>query len=228
MISIEKLQQLALDFKTKRLDEISIEINKHPNTKKSLMHQFIGYEDEKEKYKVSNIGHDYSIVEDDAKEIFKSSMIKNYNEDDLLNLSKELIDVHVQLIDFIEKKSNNSNYCQTQLSRVNEQKNEVKTKQSKISIKEAFDKFIEHKDLVEKVSMASLNSYNSAYKYILLFYKADTSIDSFKSIDFKNMQKDFLKLPKNALNNKSSTELMTNHSVNKYFQIYKGLFDYLD
>jgi len=155
-------------------------------------------------------------------------MIANYNQNDLLNLSKELVDVHVQLIDFIEKKSKNKNHCQTPISDINNQQNVSEEQLPPITLKDAFEKFIAHKDLVDKVSVSSLNTYNTAYKYILLFYNENTNIHSLKSIDFKNMQKKFMKLPKNSLTNKPSKELMTNHAINKYFQIYKTLFDYLE
>ena len=49
MISHEKLKDLALEFKRKKLNEISIDIDKHPNPKKTLMHQFNSYDDEKER-----------------------------------------------------------------------------------------------------------------------------------------------------------------------------------
>ena len=228
MISIDKLKKMALKFKTKKLNEITQEIDNHPNPKQTLMHQLDGYDDEKEKYKSCEINDDYSIVEDEAKELFDKSVIKKYDQEDLKNLSKELIDVHVQLIDFIEKKTKNSNVCQTPMSVQNTSQNTVKDNKIVLTIKDAFDQFIEYKDLVEKLSLASLRSYDSAYKYLLLFYKPDTNINSLKTIDFKDLQKEFMKLPKNALTNKSSTELMTNHSINKYFQIYKALFDYLE
>ena len=168
MISIDKLKQMALKFKTKRLSELTVEIDNHPNPKKTLMHQFDSYEEEREKYKSCEVNDDYSIVEDEAKEIFDGSVIKKYDEQDLKNLSKELIDVHVQLIDFIEKKTKNENVCQTPISVQNIAQNTVKNNQIVLTIKDAFDKFIEYKDLVEKLSIASLRSYDSAYKYILL------------------------------------------------------------
>jgi hypothetical protein len=126
MISIDKLKQMALKFKTKKLSELTVEIDNHPNPKKTLMHQFDSYEEEREKYKSCEVNDDYSIVEDEAKEIFDGSVIKKYDEQDLKNLSKELIDVHVQLIDFIEKKTKNENVCQTPISVQNTAQNTVK------------------------------------------------------------------------------------------------------
>jgi len=62
MISIDKLKKMALKFKTKRLSELTIEIDNHPNPKKTLMHQFDSYEEEREKYKSCEVNDDYSIL----------------------------------------------------------------------------------------------------------------------------------------------------------------------
>ena len=93
MIPKDKLKALFNNFKTKKVNDIIKQINSHPNPKKTILHELDLYEEEKERYKRCNYTNDYSIVEDDAKDILNNSQYKSssYDDTDINYLSKELV-----------------------------------------------------------------------------------------------------------------------------------------
>jgi integrase len=110
------------------------------------------------------------------------------------------------------------------------------------NLKDGFENFLQYKK-DENISQASLKSYNTFFRYLLLFTNENEKIFHLDEYFFKDMQDKVRKLPKDCLRGRNQHlkyneimknfkdkkfETLSNKYINSMFNFYKNLWKYFN
>lgn len=112
----------------------------------------------------------------------------------------------------------------------------------KISIKDAYEDFMNDKKNIDKLRDSSVRKYNTHFKYLLMFCEEDKLVYTFTNQFFKDIQKKIQVFPSNTLKlskykNKKYDEIMedfknidykrlSNKSINEIFKSFNQMFEH--
>jgi len=100
------------------------------------------------------------------------------------------------------------------------------------TIKDGFEEFLKYKQ-DEGISAASIKTYKTFYKYLLIFCNENKPIHFFNNNFFKEIQEDIKKLPKNFIMTRHKPtdgeyEKLSGKYINSMFSFYKNLWNFFN
>ena len=226
MISDSTIDKIAQHFKSFHKERLVKELKSLVSPKHWIVEELDMYDDIISDYKMIEHSDEHNIVDADIqklKRIYPEVNIKDEIED---KLAKKLATVHIDILKATKQEFKDGIYDNSYIEPViNDTLPDTTTKLepeeinttihplhslptissqvAKISkdfkINNAFEQWLQHKEIVEKRSKSSIKDYRAAYRYLKLFFNIDDNIHSVSTKDFKNMQKTMIMFPKNVL-----------------------------
>lgn len=236
-IDINTIKQLVNDFLSIRLADTEKDLYNNPDPSNTTFYLLI--EDMIKGYQIALNTKNYNTVKKDAQTIL--SQLKNYDENDIVNISKELLEIQINHLKSIKQKIESNEYSKQNINQTLLQQHPIVTiTSSKYLLQNVYDEFITNMSVTMKWTKDTLQLVETVKKIMTLFFGSNKDIVSIKRaelLNFRNMlftlQSKFLQ--KNHLKNQSLDFILedskdkpklSEETINKYMIRVNQFFNY--